>query len=344
MSRRLHRLISGLLCAALIFTVFPAALAAEGEEALAGEIPQTEEVLSAPAPAAEPEALVPAAERFTLGPVVQVNPLYRDVVTEEELYALTAESAAAMAQADPMDVPASDYVRTIEEAGAQLRAQMKARQSPATVYFCTATPFVDKDARWGYIFDAAVEHTGEPTEGDYLRWQYGGWGGGAEGYSSGGLCYYALIYNIPYYTTEAQEKTVDAELPAVLDSLDLPGRDDYGKIRAIYDWLCQNVVYDDEHRNITSYKLQYTAYAALHDRTAVCQGYAVLFYRMLLTAGVDARIITGQGGRWPDLLQSGCHLGRLLVERPVRTGGRLVPPGGDGFYGPGQYPCAGREI
>ena len=41
--------------------------------------------------------------------------------------------------------------------------------------------------------------------------------------------------------------------------------------------------------------MQYTAYGALIDKTSVCQGYAVLLYRMLLEAGIDCRVISGYG-------------------------------------------------
>ena len=40
--------------------------------------------------------------------------------------------------------------------------------------------------------------------------------------------------------------------------------------------------------------LKYTAYAALMHGTAVCQGYAVLFYRLMRELDVPVRVITGQ--------------------------------------------------
>lgn len=56
-----------------------------------------------------------------------------------------------------------------------------------------------------------------------------------------------------------------------------------------------NVKYDYENLDDTDYKLKYTAYAALLNGTAVCQGYANLLYRMALEAGIDARFISGLG-------------------------------------------------
>ena len=59
------------------------------------------------------------------------------------------------------------------------------------------------------------------------------------------------------------------------------------------------MTYDYAHLNDSVYRLQYTAYGALIDGTSVCQGYAVLFYRMALQSGVDARVITGLGNGGP---------------------------------------------
>ena len=53
--------------------------------------------------------------------------------------------------------------------------------------------------------------------------------------------------------------------------------------------------YDYTNLNDDNYKLKYTAYAAMCNGTAVCQGYSNLLYRMLLEAGVDCRIISGIG-------------------------------------------------
>lgn len=59
--------------------------------------------------------------------------------------------------------------------------------------------------------------------------------------------------------------------------------------------MCSSISYDYDNLEDDTYMLKYTAYAALINRTAVCQGYANLFYRLALEAGVDARLITGTG-------------------------------------------------
>lgn len=66
---------------------------------------------------------------------------------------------------------------------------------------------------------------------------------------------------------------------------------DYEKVQVIYDYICSNITYDYANLNDSTYLLKHTAYAALINKTAVCQGYAQLFYWMALHSGIDARIV-----------------------------------------------------
>ena len=148
------------------------------------------------------------------------------------------------------------------------------------------------------IFSAALAHTGKPDEGDYIHWRTNDFQlapGINYDYEKG--CYYAyFVFNIgTYYTTAGQEAEVTERVAEVLESLDLEGDSDYMKIKKIYGWICENVVYDHENLYDDSYLLKYTAYAALINGTSVCQGYASLLYRMLLTCGIDCRLISGIG-------------------------------------------------
>ena len=102
-------------------------------------------------------------------------------------------------------------------------------------------------------------------------------------------------YSVAYKTTAAQEQALMARADEVLASLALEGATDYEKIRAIYDYICDNVAYDYGHLEDPSYRLQFTAYAALMDGTSVCQGYASLFYLLAGKAGLDVRIVAGVG-------------------------------------------------
>ena len=252
---KLLRSISALLISIFLLTMFPITSSAAPQQ----DIPQVTETY--------------------------INPIYRNTVTESDLN--TASESA---------VPFSDteeYHTSVSSASKAMREQMAARQSTITLNYKVTGTIPDnllKD-----IADQAMVHTGKPTEGDYLRWQYAGWRGSYSGYTVSGTSYLVLTYTLTYYTTAEQEKAVDSKVAAVLSELGISGQRDYIKLQKIYDYICNHTVYDYGHLNDSSYKLKHTAYAALIDGTAVCQGYAVLFYRMALQSGVDARLISGTG-------------------------------------------------
>lgn len=85
---------------------------------------------------------------------------------------------------------------------------------------------------------------------------------------------------------------IDA-LEDLIGMFDLEGKSDYRKARTIYDWICSNITYDYDTLNDSGYMLKYTAYAALMNRTAVCNGYAELFYCLAHEAGLNVKFISG---------------------------------------------------
>ena len=110
-----------------------------------------------------------------------------------------------------------------------------------------------------------------------------------------GVNYYVTITYLPtYYTTAAQETELTAAVNSLKSELNLDGKTDYEKVKAIYDYMTANISYDYENLNDPDYTLKYTAYAALLNKTSVCQGYAALFYRMACEYGIDARMISGK--------------------------------------------------
>ena len=217
---------------------------------------------------------------------VQVNPRYEEVLDRDEL---AAQMVAAAYKAEPR---AEVYVPE-EEAIQQIRDAMKARKNEFTIYIRTQNTASGEVVQDCLL--AAFDHTGVPTEGDYLAWQYAGWG--VPSYSrkqDGAYTNIRVTYTVGYYDTAAQQPEMDAAVENLLDELDLYGATDYEKICGIYEYMTENIVYDYDHLADPSYELMYTAYAALINGTSVCQGYANLFYRLALELGVDNRIIVGE--------------------------------------------------
>ena len=107
---------------------------------------------------------------------------------------------------------------------------------------------------------------------------------------------YSFDCPVNYYESDEQFAFVDSKTDEIIAQLDLDSKSDYEKIEAIFAYITSHVVYDYEHLDDEDYKLQYTAYAALHDGQCVCVGYSSLMYCMMLKAGIDCRIIGGEGG------------------------------------------------
>lgn len=84
-----------------------------------------------------------------------------------------------------------------------------------------------------------------------------------------------MTYMVSYLSDAAQEEKVDQAEAEAFQKIKLSGQSDYQKIKAIYDYICENVSYDYTNLDDDTYIQKYTAYAALIDKTAVCQGYGI---------------------------------------------------------------------
>ena len=103
---------------------------------------------------------------------------------------------------------------------------------------------------------------------------------------------YMFKLNITYRESKEQTQFVKAQAKSIINSIVKPGMDQHEKVKAIHDYIVKHVSYD------TSYKA-YTAYEALANRSAVCQGYALLTYQLLTEAGIQAHYVTGKGNGGP---------------------------------------------
>jgi|GEM_PF-2015221 len=158
------------------------------------------------------------------------------------------------------------------------------------------------DAWYDYVDNnvtkEVLSHTGVPTEGDYLRSQ--SWFGFIYGTSYASVNNHAVTYisgSFEYQSTADDEAQMDIRVPEVISSFGFDAQTtDFQKVAVIHDYICSHVTYDYEHLDDTSYLKKYSAAAALLDGTAVCNGYAALFYRLCLEVGVDARYAKGEAG------------------------------------------------
>lgn len=208
-----------------------------------------------------------------------INPLYADIINIEDLQ-LSQEQPSLLSS----DIY---YFATLQSAQDYIMERIAARDTQ--IAFTTAGDYSADE-----VYSLIKRHTGNPVGGDYLTL----------GYTTCGLHrskkdgIYTYTLTITYYTNASQEMEMTDKLNKVMSGLDLDGLTDYQKVISIYDYICKNVAYDYEHLNDNTYLLKFSPYAALVNGKAAAQGYASLFYRMCLTAGIDARCILGTNHAW----------------------------------------------
>ena len=238
---------------------------------------------------------VHAAEAPETGSATYTNPLYPDVSIPDPAPEEEDDSASLSAPRTQ-----SGGFLSIRDAAADLRDQMRNRSTVFSlpVYapgYSADKPSVTKLVNqvlmpMAYSEDLAVGI----NSGDYLRWSWAkvhySWTSSADGYLE-------LTMYFNYYTTTNDETWLLSHVQSVVDELDLWRVSDYQKYCGIYDYIINHVNYD--HDGLKKGNLYvYTAYAALHDGKAVCQGYATLFYAMCRAMGLPVRIITSSEHAW----------------------------------------------
>ena len=223
---------------------------------------------------------------------IHINPLYKDVVDQKQLFSTLNGAPRLYSDTQPQEAGSAD------EAAVILRKGMENREARIAIR-CPADAITPTDGILDEIVEKAMEETGVPTQGDYIRWTYAGWSGSCSLESDDEGLHYVFVYDCKYYTTAAQEAELSEKIDSVLQSLDINDESsDYDVICAVYDYICANVSYDYDNLNDSEYLLKYTAYAAMINKTAVCQGYSALMYRMLQQKNIDCRLIPGSNHAW----------------------------------------------
>lgn len=157
-------------------------------------------------------------------------------------------------------------------------------------YMEDISPFVKE------LMELAQQESEQSDEGDYIRFQLGGYNFSYSHEESKAGYDYSILIVPSYYTTAEQERQTDEKVKEIISSLPLTqDAGDYDKIRAVYDYITENVSYDAVHKKNEYHTVKSTAYGALVNRTATCQGISVAIYRLLKELGVDCRVITGMG-------------------------------------------------
>ncbi|AWB46002.1 transglutaminase [Paenibacillus sp. CAA11] len=92
-----------------------------------------------------------------------------------------------------------------------------------------------------------------------------------------------------YRETPSQTAYVNSHVKQILKKIIKPSMNDHQKVKAIHDWVVLDLKYDTRLK-------KYTAYEGLTTGEAVCQGYALLTYKLLQGAGINNKIVEGTAG------------------------------------------------
>lgn len=121
---------------------------------------------------------------------------------------------------------------------------------------------------------------------DYVHYIYSGYRYSAKETQSGTI---NINFTITYLETKAQTAYVLVEVKKILKEIIKPNMTDFQKEKAIHDYVVSHIAYDTNLAN-------YSAYAALTKGKTVCQGFALLTYRMLDEVGITNQIVEGYAG------------------------------------------------
>ena len=141
-----------------------------------------------------------------------------------------------------------------------------------------------------------LKETSRGDEGDYMHWdinrEYPSYNSRIIKEGKKRYYYYNFKIEYWYFTTLEQKIQVDNKVKEIIAGFGFTEQTtEYEKVKAVYDYVCSNVKYSE---NLDK-DIVYTAWSALFQKEAVCQGYAQLMYRMLKEAGISVRLIPGYG-------------------------------------------------
>lgn len=224
----------------------------------------------------------------------EVNPLYADKINIPD-GSSTRRKAAARAAAETQK---SDVLDSIEAASDYVREHMMSRDAQIIVMLKSTDTDLNSMVQSIFYGAMSTELSKCSADGDYLKFHWSSFGASARYAKYPTYYLYELTFNLTYNSTAEQELAVGEEIAKIIADNGLAEKSDYAKIKAIHDIICERCNYDYVNLNNTDYVQQYTAYAALFDGKAVCQGYALLFFRLAKELGLDVRIIAGPDHAW----------------------------------------------
>jgi len=172
---------------------------------------------------------------------------------------------------------ATDKANSVQALQSKLNAAMQARKTSYSIIYSGKLSTFSKDVTdiFNNVFNAD----------DYLRYV-------TKRYKctcvkTNGVT--TVTFALEYLENASQTTFIKNRVSQILKQIITPDMNDFQKEKAIHDWIVNNVSYDT---TLT----QFSAYAGLvSPYKTVCNGYSLLAYKMLNSAGIKTKIIEGKG-------------------------------------------------
>ncbi len=103
-----------------------------------------------------------------------------------------------------------------------------------------------------------------------------------------------IFYALSDEETERRQNIIDAEVNRIMSQI-TPSMSEYDIVKLFYDYLAENVVYDENAENCRN------IYGVFGDKKAICGGYAKAFEYLCRKAGIQAITITGDADEVPHM-------------------------------------------
>ena len=188
----------------------------------------------------------------------------------------------------------SDFAERYKDVIEDMRSHLAAHEPTFILDFLPREDLNINDDFIYSLFYYACEHNQDPVQGDYIYTQYQSFSYVPSTYEDEkGATHISITCTPTYFTDQEQESRVSEKARSIIDHIITDEMSDYDRILSIYTYMCENVTYDYERRDDDSTEIEHSAYAALCEGKAVCQGYAAAVYRLMLMAGIDCRVIVG---------------------------------------------------
>ena len=179
-------------------------------------------------------------------------------------------------------------ITSLEDFQKELNKNFTARQNSFTLNYTGNV--TELSAEFTSVFNKAL------SSDDYLNCSILSYDASASGIAGN----MNTIVNATYVDTALQEAYVTSKVPVLLNQIITTNMTDGQMVKAVYNWLITHVTYDNTLQ-------KHSAYDALMG-SSVCQGYALLMYKMLIYLGVPAHIVIGtlegEGHAWNE-----CQIG-----------------------------------